>query len=262
MGFICRYQVRLKQIQPYNYAPNNVDTIYPIEKFNKKFGRAKNQKPLPAVNIDYFANFAQLAQSNNKKLANIGIIALKAQKAIAITQTTIATYESATKAYSSLAGIPVVGPALGAAAAGAAIAAGLANVAAITSSNANVGNYASGGIIPGSSFTGDNLQANVNSGEMVLNKMQQANLFNLANNPKSNNQATPVQNQTANNGNLNITVLPTAGTTADIKQDPNNPQNLEIILRKVDEKLTSDLQTGDGQFIPALTTKVPALRQA
>lgn len=39
--------------------------------------------------------------------------------------------------------------------------------------------FASGGIIGGSSFHGDNLIARVNSGEMVLNKRQQHNLFNL-----------------------------------------------------------------------------------
>jgi hypothetical protein len=49
-------------------------------------------------------------------------------KAAAIAETTINTYASATAAFKSLAAIPVVGPALGAAAAGAAIAAGIANV--------------------------------------------------------------------------------------------------------------------------------------
>jgi hypothetical protein len=43
------------------------------------------------------------------------------------------------------------------------------------------GSYESGGIIPGTSTTGDNLTANVNSGEMVLNKKQQASLFSMAN---------------------------------------------------------------------------------
>ncbi|MCW8929933.1 MAG: hypothetical protein OQL19_06830, partial [Gammaproteobacteria bacterium] len=41
--------------------------------------------------------------------------------------------------------------------------------------------FANGGIVPGTSYTGDNVQANVNSGEMVLNKRQQAALFNSAN---------------------------------------------------------------------------------
>lgn len=41
--------------------------------------------------------------------------------------------------------------------------------------------YATGGIVGGNSFTGDRVVANVNSGEMILNKAQQANLFRLAN---------------------------------------------------------------------------------
>lgn len=52
-------------------------------------------------------------------------------KAFAIAQATIDTYLSATKAYQSLSGIPVVGPALGAVAAGAAIASGIKNVKSI-----------------------------------------------------------------------------------------------------------------------------------
>ena len=51
-----------------------------------------------------------------------------AGKAAAIAAATIDTYSSATASYSSLAGIPVIGPALGAAAAGAAIVSGLATV--------------------------------------------------------------------------------------------------------------------------------------
>lgn len=42
--------------------------------------------------------------------------------------------------------------------------------------------FANGGIVPGTSFTGDNLTARVNSGEMILNKRQQTNLFNALNN--------------------------------------------------------------------------------
>lgn len=41
--------------------------------------------------------------------------------------------------------------------------------------------FASGGIVGGSSYTGDRVTANVNSGEMILNKTQQANLFRMAN---------------------------------------------------------------------------------
>jgi hypothetical protein len=75
----------------------------------------------------FFGQMATLQTSYSKKAAKVG-------KAAAIAQTTIETYKSATSAYSAMAGIPYVGPALGIAAAAAAIAAGLANVRAIQSS--------------------------------------------------------------------------------------------------------------------------------
>ena len=48
-------------------------------------------------------------------------------------------------------------------------------------SKPNIQRFANGGIVGGSSFTGDRVSAQVNSGEMILNKTQQANLFKLAN---------------------------------------------------------------------------------
>ena len=41
--------------------------------------------------------------------------------------------------------------------------------------------FASGGIVPGTSYSGDNVQANVNSGEMILNARQQRALWETAN---------------------------------------------------------------------------------
>ena len=54
-----------------------------------------------------------------------------AGKAAAISGALISTYQSATDSYKSLSGIPVVGPALGAAAAAAAVVSGMANIKAI-----------------------------------------------------------------------------------------------------------------------------------
>jgi len=65
-------------------------------------------------------------------------------KAAAITQTIIDTYKGAQAAYSALAPIPYVGPALGIAAAAAAIAAGLANVAKIRSAREQGGTLSAG----------------------------------------------------------------------------------------------------------------------
>lgn len=73
---------------------------------------------------DFFGNLAQLQNSQNAKAAALG-------KAAAITQAVIKTYEAANAAYASAAATPVIGHILGPLAAGAAIAAGMANVAAI-----------------------------------------------------------------------------------------------------------------------------------
>lgn len=67
-------------------------------------------------------------------------------KAAAITETVINTYKAATAAYSALAPIPIVGPALGVAAAAAATAAGLATVGKIRSAREQGGNLAAGQI--------------------------------------------------------------------------------------------------------------------
>jgi hypothetical protein len=88
----------------------------------------------------FFGDLAQLQKSESSKMAKIG-------KAAAIAQTVINTYQAAMSAYASLASIPYVGPALGAAAAGAAIAMGMQNVAQIRKQP--VGGYMLGG------YTGD-----------------------------------------------------------------------------------------------------------
>ena len=75
---------------------------------------------------------------------------------------------AATGAASSVAAIPILGPIMAVAAIGSIIAA-----------FASIPKFASGGIIGGSSFIGDNMIARVNSGEMILNGTQQRNLFNL-----------------------------------------------------------------------------------
>lgn len=72
------------------------------------------------------SDLSTLMNTESRKQFEIG-------KAAAIAQTVISTYEGAQKAYTSLASIPYVGPALGIAAAGAAIAAGGARVSAIRS---------------------------------------------------------------------------------------------------------------------------------
>ena len=65
----------------------------------------------------------------------------------------------------------------------------ISTIAAVKSATA--GSYANGGLIPGSSFSGDNLTANVNSGELILNRAQQGSIAGqLQNNPLGNLQLT------------------------------------------------------------------------
>lgn len=134
--------------------------------------REQNERAQVQGTRQMLSDLASLRSSENKQAAAVG-------KAAAIAQATTDTYRGAQASYAAMAGIPVVGPALGAAAAAAAIAAGLARVSSIKSQPTP--KFEFGGIVPGSSNAGDNILARVNSGEMVLNRSQQAQLFNIAN---------------------------------------------------------------------------------
>lgn len=116
--------------------------------------------------IDTFSNLATIVGKESK-----------AGKALAIAQTTIETYKSATSAFSSLSGIPIVGPVLGGIAAAAAVASGLANVKKIIStkepkveSNVQRPSYADGviGLTGIGSGRSDNIAANLSAGESVI----------------------------------------------------------------------------------------------
>lgn len=125
------------QEEAYQSALATLDQNYANERNNIE--RSRGQLQLQTAS-SLFGQLATLSSSHNKKMATIG-------KAAAIAQTIINTYQSATEAYAAMASIPYIGPALGAAAAAVAIAAGLANVAAIRSQS--VGGYQGGG------WTGD-----------------------------------------------------------------------------------------------------------
>lgn len=99
---------------------------------------------------------------------NAANLALEEQEAVA------SATKAAGEAGSSASKIPMVGWIV-------AIGAIAAIIAAIASAKSSL-HFAQGGIVPGSSFSGDKIGASLNSGEMVLNKHQQNNLFNLLDN--------------------------------------------------------------------------------
>lgn len=85
-----------------------------------------------------FGNLSALMSTESRKMFEIG-------KTAAIAQTIISTYSAAQKSYESMASIPYVGPALGAAAAAAAIVGGLARVSAIESQSFSRGSVSNTG---------------------------------------------------------------------------------------------------------------------
>jgi hypothetical protein len=132
-------------------------------------------------------NKIQLASDAFNNIASILGKESAVGKAVAIAQTTIDTYKSATAAYSALAGITIVGPVLGALAAGAAVAAGLANVKKIVSSKPPTVSKAERGmrvprwgtLLKGRSHKQGGIPIEAEGGEAIINKRSTAMFGNL-----------------------------------------------------------------------------------
>src|SRR5210317_38115 len=130
--------VELVGLQSLELAQGTLDTLTAL---NDSFGAANIERQ---SRIDGLLEQAAEATDENEKarlldqaneLAKIqdkeGEKQFERGKKIQIAQTIISTYEGATQAFKSLAGIPIIGPGLGIAAAAAAVAAGFNNVKAI-----------------------------------------------------------------------------------------------------------------------------------
>lgn len=120
--------------------------------------------------------------------------------------------------------------------ASAVIASGLANVMKIQQQK-----FASGGIVGGTSYSGDKVNALVNSGEMILNKSQQRELFKVANGrgaSKSNSNATVY------GGNVSISVG--AGT------DPEQVRSVvEGVIQEQNIKLAEQIRRNQEYGVTA-----------
>ena len=108
------------------------DKLITEEQFNEKTKKLSDAR----VNIDKAEKAAKAAnlKAVGDLLGNLSSLlgeSTAAGKAAAVAQATISTFQAAQSAYASLSGIPVVGPALGAVAAGVAVSVTLALLAAI-----------------------------------------------------------------------------------------------------------------------------------
>ena len=182
----------LKQAGLGNNIKNSSKKITKLEKIkpsitkedinaNKEYGESLSAIGNIMGNVSgaFDSNTASILQWGASLFSTIGqaipaiaaLIGIKTSDTATTNANTTAELENAgAKVISAHAGIPFVGVALG-----------VAGIAAIVAAMASIPKFANGGIVPGSSFSGDKVPALLNSGEMILNGSQQANLFKQLN---------------------------------------------------------------------------------
>lgn len=106
-------------------------------------------------------------------------------------------------------------------------------IGAITSIFSSLPTFETGGIIPGTSFSGDKVLARVNSGEMILNSEQQSNLFKMLNSKLYGGLNIGRPNIEPQMGNIAALIAP-GGDNQKIELAGNiriKAQELELILK-------------------------------
>ncbi|MEG1123078.1 MAG: hypothetical protein RSE62_12840 [Citrobacter sp.] len=152
-------------------------------------------------------------------------------KAAAITQTIIETYKGATAAYASLATIPIVGPALGVAAAAAVTAAGLANVGRIRSAREQGGQLSYGQV---------STIAERGKPEVIMPAG--------ASRVRTAEQMRQImgENGNKNNGVPQISIInQTTGRIDEVQQEQDDEGRIRLLIR---ETVSSDFQDSNSQI--------------
>ena len=134
----------LEERQRFNDAINGVDER--AQKYNTMLWES-GWRGKSEIMSKTMGSMSKLMNSESRKMFEVG-------KAAAMAQVLIDTPKAAMSAYSAMAGIPVVGPALGAAAAAAAIASGMSQLQNIKSTSFGGGGGGSGGIDAGGGAVG------------------------------------------------------------------------------------------------------------
>ncbi|AGN82830.1 hypothetical protein L483_20305 [Pseudomonas putida H8234] len=161
-------------------------------------------------------------------------------KAVAIAQALINAPKTASDAYAAMAGIPIVGPALGIAAAGAALTAQMAQVASIRS--ISLPGFATGGYVSGAGTgTSDSIMARLSDGEFVVNAAATKRNRALLEAINSNERVS-----VAGGGGSVVSTQSSGGIQAPVVAQPNVTVNL---IEDRSRAGTVDQRTGDdGQL--------------
>lgn len=152
-------------------------------------------------------------------------------KASATVNATIKAYEAANSAYAALAPIPYVGPALGAAAAGVAVAAGLANVASINSARAQGGQ--------------------VNAGDTVLTGERGRELFV----PETNGSiiSANMLNNSGGGGGTNVYITNNSSNTQ-IEQETDENGDVYVKISDLDQMVGAALSNPNSESYQGLSS--------
>lgn len=199
----------------------------------RKLEASRNKVILDGT-LQFFNDVASIGTAFGEK-------GFKIAKAAAIASATIAMWESATKAYNNgvAAGGSYYGVALGTVWAAGAVAAGTANIAKISATQ-YAGAYEHGGMI-GAGQVGLVGEAGP---ELVTGPAMVRSARSTADMGAGRSEAAPVI--------VNVYNLP--GQEVETRQTtgPNGEQQLDVIIKKVEQKFAGDAMNGGGSFVPAM----------
>ena len=211
-----------------------------IERMDAEINRGTITRTQEAVtnslsaSADFLGNLGQLVNGYGKK-------GFEASKALAIASTTISTYQSAVDAYKSTVGLPG-GAFVAPIAAASAVAFGLAQINQIRSQEYR--GFNTGGILGGNRPAGDAISFQGNTGEMVFNKNQQEQLFQLA-------QGNVAPNNT---GNTKISIENNYAQGVSVRtEEREDPETREretrVLINRIRNEFAKDFAEGRGPMV-------------
>ena len=119
---------------------------------------------------------------------------------------------------------------------------------------ASAGSFAQGGIVPGSSYHGDRLTANVNSGELILNEAQQGRLAQSL--MAIQGFVNSLSHGSSSGVTVNVINNSTAGVNVEEREDENGQKMLDIYI---ESKVTGFLGSQRGSSFMSNTYGISAL---